>query len=249
MQCLMQPKAAISAGECLPKVSVLIPTFMERDNVTSLIQQINKNLSGHTFEIVVIDDNSSDGTADVVRGLIEDYRNTKLLVRSEKKGLGSAYRDGLKAASYDFIVEMDADLSHNPEDITKLLDGLKYGDIVIGSRYIKDGHIVGWNWRRRLVSWGANRFVRLVLRLEPKDVTSGFRVYNKKAFEQVASRSKLNGYAFQVEVLYLANKLGFKIQEVPITFKDRQVGRSKLGFPEIMRFALTVFLLRFRKIT
>jgi dolichol-phosphate mannosyltransferase len=221
---------------------------MERSNVIVLIEQINKSLSNYTFEVVVVDDNSSDGTADEVRRLIKDYGNTKLIVRSEKMGLGSAYRDGFKASSYEFIVQMDADLSHDPEEITKLLAGLSCGDIVIGSRYVEDGSIVGWGLGRKLISGGANRLARLVLGLKPKDVTSGFRVYSKEAFEKIISQSKLNGYAFQVEVLYLAKKFGFKVSEVPITFKNRQAGESKLGFGEIARFAVSVFSLRFRRL-
>ncbi len=235
-------------AKSLPTVSVLVPTYMEKNNIAVLIESINKNLSGYTFEVVVVDDNSSDGTADEVRRLIKDYGNTKLIVRSGKMGLGSAYREGFSASSYGFIVEMDADMSHNPEEITKLLQGLNPADIVIGSRYINGGSSVGWSWQRKLVSWGANRFARLVLGLKPKDVTSGFRVYSKDAFEKIIAHSKLNGYAFQIEVLYLASKLGFEVKEVPITFNERREGESKLGIKEIFRFAEAVLSLKFRKI-
>ena len=236
------------SAKSLQTVSVLVPTYMEKNNIAVLIESINRNLSGYTFEVVVVDDNSSDGTADEVRRLIKDYGNTKLIVRSEKLGLGSAYREGFCASSYGFIVEMDADMSHNPEEITKLLQGLNPIDIVIGSRYIPGGSIVGWNWKRKLISWGANRFARTVLGLKSKDVTSGFRVYSKDAFDKIITNSKLNGYAFQIEVLYLASKLGFKVKEVPITFKERKVGESKLGTGEIFRFALAMFSLRFRRL-
>jgi dolichol-phosphate mannosyltransferase len=223
---------------------------MESKNVDPLIECINKNLSAYTFEVVVIDDNSSDGTADEIRKLKENYGNIKLIERAKKMGLGSAYRDGFKAASYDFIVEMDADLSHNPEEIPKLLSGLNPtdADVVIGSRYIKGGNIVGWSWGRKLTSWAANRFARASLGLKPKDVTSGFRVYTRAAFEKIITNSKLNGYAFQIEVLYLASKFGFKVKEVPITFTERRMGKSKLGTKEIFQFAKSIISLRFRKI-
>jgi dolichol-phosphate mannosyltransferase len=229
-------------------ISVLVPTYMEKNNIAVLIESINKNLSGYTFEVVVIDDNSADGTPDEVRLLIKDYANTKLIVRSGKMGLGSAYRDGFSAASYEYIVEMDADMSHNPQEIIKLLQSLNQDDIVIGSRYIAGGNIVGWNWRRKLISWGANRFARTVLELKPKDVTSGFRVYSKSAFEKIITRSKLNGYAFQIEILYLASKFEFKVKEVPITFNERKEGKSKLGTKEIFGFAAAMVSLRFRRV-
>jgi dolichol-phosphate mannosyltransferase len=232
----------------LQTVSVLVPTYMEKNNITVLIKSINENLSGYTFEVVIIDDNSSDGTANEVRLLTKDYAKTKLIVRSGKMGLGSAYRDGFSASSYEYIVEMDADMSHNPQEIIKLLQSLNQNDIVIGSRYIPGGNIVGWNWRRKLISWGANCFVRAVFRLKQKDVTSGFRVYSKGAFERIITQSKLNGYGFQIEVLYLAAKFGFKVKEVPITFNERKEGKSKLGTKEILSFAKAMFSLRFRRV-
>ncbi len=238
----------IPPAKNLQTVSVLVPTYMEKNNITDLIESINKNLSGNIFEVVVIDDNSPDGTANEVRRLTKDYANTKLIVRPGKMGLGSAYRDGFRASSYEYIVEMDADMSHNPQEITKLLQSLNQNDIVTGSRYIHGGNIVGWNWRRKLISWGANRFARAVLGLKPKDVTSGFRVYSKVAFEKIITQSKLNGYAFQIEILYLAAKFGFKVKEVPITFSERKEGKSKLGNKEIFSFAAAMVSLRFRRV-
>jgi dolichol-phosphate mannosyltransferase len=237
----------MSPAKGLQTVSILVPTYMERNNIGVLIESINNNLLGYTFEVVVVDDNSSDGTADEVRRLSKEHPNTKLLVRVGKMGLGSAYRDGFKAASYEYIVEMDADMSHNPEEITTLLEGLSQADIVIGSRYIKGGHIVGWRWRRKLISWGANRFARTVLDLKSNDVTSGFRVYSREAFEKIIAESKLNGYAFQIELLYLASKSGFKVKEVPITFNERRIGKSKLGNREIFGFVAAMFSLKFRR--
>lgn len=228
-----------------PLISVLTPTYMERENMAALIEFVNESLSGQPFEVIVIDDNSPDGTSDEVRKLSKKYDNIKLLVRPEKMGLGSAYRDGLKASSGDFIVEMDADLSHNPEDIPRLLKGLNPADIAIGSRYVTGGKIVGWSWHRRLISWGANRLARLVVGLKVKDVTSGFRIYRREAFEEIVKRSKLNEFDFQIEALHIAKKLGFKVEEVPITFTDRKRGKSKLEKKEIARFAWSIFSMRF----
>ncbi len=238
----------IPPAKSLQTVSVLVPTYMEKNNITDLIESINKNLTGFTFEVVVIDDNSPDGTAGMVRQLTKDYAKTKLIVRSSKMVLGSAYRDGFSASSYERIVEMDADMSHNPQEITKLLQSLNQDDIVIGSSYIQGGNIVGWNWRRKLISWGANRFARAVLGLKPKDVTSGFRVYSKGAFEKIITQSKLNGYAFQIKILYLAAKFGFKVKEVPITFNERKEAKSKLGTKETFSFAVAMVSLSFRRV-
>lgn len=226
-------------------ISVLTPTYMERENLAILIESLDKSLSGQPFEVIVIDDNSPDGTPDEVRRLSKKYDNIKLLVRPEKMGLGSAYRDGLKASSGDFIVEMDADLSHNPDDIPRLLKGLNPADIVVGSRYVTGGKIVGLSRQRKLISWGANRLARLVVGLKVKDVTSGFRIYRREAFEEIVRHSILNGFDFQIEVLHIAKKLGFKVEEVPITFIDRERGESKLGNKEIARFAWSIFSMRF----
>ena len=230
-----------------PLISVLIPTYMERENIAFLFKSISKGLSGENYEIVVIDDNSPDGTADEVRRLSPNYGNIKLLVRPEKLGLGSAYKNGSRISSGDFIVSMDADLSHTPEDIPRLLKGLNSADIAIGSRYIKGGKIIGWSLHRRLISYVANLLARLFLELKVKDLTSGFRVYRKKAFEEIGKISNLNDYDFQIEALYIAKKLGFKVKEIPITFTDRKWGESKLGNKEIVRFSNSIFSMIFRR--
>ena len=230
-----------------PLISVLIPTYMERENIASLFNSISNGLSGENYEIVVIDDNSPDGTADEVRRLSPNYGNIKLLVRPEKLGLGSAYKNGSRISSGDFIVSMDADLSHTPEDIPRLLKGLNSADIAIGSRYIKGGNIIGWSLHRSLISYVANLLARLLLELKVKDVTSGFRVYRKKAFEEIVKISNLNDYDFQIEALYIAKKLGFKVEEIPITFTDRKWGESKLGNKEIVKFSKSMFSMIFRR--
>ena len=229
-----------------PLISVLTPTYMEKENLASLSESLNESLSRQSFEVVVIDDNSPDGTAEEIRRLSKKYSNIKLLARSEKMGLGSAYKDGFKVSSGDFIVEMDADLSHNPEDIPRLLKGLNLADIAIGSRYVTGGKIVGWNWYRRATSWVANHLARLVLGLKIKDATSGFRAYRREAFEEIAKQSTLNGFDFQIEALHIAKKLGFKAVEVPITFTNRKRGESKLSKKEIAGFAKSIFKIRFR---
>lgn len=233
--------------EAQNKCSILIPTYNETENIPELTSSLMNSLSGLDFEVVFIDDNSPDGTAEMVRRLSEEHRNFWLLVRDAKKGLGSAYKDGFKISTGHFVVEMDADLSHNPEDIPRLLEALNPADIAIGSRYVEGGKITGWKWHRRLTSWGANLLVRLVLGLKVKDATSGFRVYRREPFEEIANRSTLNGFEFQIEVLHIAQKLGFEIEEIPITFTDRERGQSKLSLKDVVNFAWRLLKMRFRR--
>ena len=160
-------------------------------------------------------------------------------------GLGSAYKDGLKLCSGNIIVEMDADLSHDPREIIVLVKALETADMVVGSRYVNGGMIVGWTWYRRAISSTANHIGRLLLGLKVKDVTSGFRAYHRCVFERIVSGSCFDGYDFQVEAVHTASKLGFKIVEVPITFFDRRRGKSKLSLSEIFTFLKAVITVRF----
>jgi len=232
------------AKEGVKEISVLVPTYMERENLDTLVELVQESLSQRNFEIIFIDDNSPDGTVEKIRDLSKKFDNLKLMVRDRKMGLGSAYKDGFKVSSGKIIVEMDADLSHNPAELPKIVRALEHFDIAVGSRYVEDGKILGWKWHRKLSSRGANLIARVVLGLKVKDSTSGFRAYERSAFKQVVSASKFNGFEFQVEVLYMAKKLGLKVTEVPITFVDRKRGRSKFNFKEIINFAKAVFKMR-----
>lgn len=232
---------------------IIIPTYNEADNIKRLIIEIF-NLDIPDLQIIVIDDNSPDKTADVVEKIKESMGwNTKifLIKRNKKLGIGSAYIAGFKKAlalNADYIFEMDADLSHNPQDIPLMLAKIADNDLVIGSRKIKGGKIIGWNLKRKLMSNGAMFVSRLLLRLKPKDVTAGFRCYKKEVLQKIdLEKIKSNGYAFQEEMLYRTQKLGFKICEVPVIFRDRKFGQSKLSKKDILEFFLIIFKLRFKK--
>lgn len=213
---------------------------MENENLPVLIKLLEESLSQQKLEVIFIDDSSSDGTIETIRELSEEYSNLKLLIRSRKMGLGSAYKDGFKVSSGEVIVEMDADLSHNPKELPKLFKALNHADVVVGSRYIHGGKTIWWKWYRRLISWGASLLTNLFLGLGVRDATSGFRAYKRKAFEGIASKSSLNGFEFQVEALHIAKKLKLKVMEVPITFIDRTRGKSKLGLRDIINFAKSI---------
>lgn len=226
------------------KFSVLIPTYKESKNLPALIKSLENNLSRWEFEVVFIDDDSSNGTAEMVRKLSARHDNLRLLVRPKKMGLGSAYKDGFKVSTGNFIVEMDADLSHNPEELPKLLEELNHADVAVGSRRVPGGRVVGWKWHRRLISLGANLLASLVLGLKVRDATSGFRAYKRSTFDEIASKSTMNGFEFQIEALYIAKKLGFKVVEVPITFTGRKRGESKLRPKDVVNFFKSIFKMR-----
>jgi len=223
-------------------VSIVIPTYNERQNLPRLVAGI-AGVVRWPYEIVVVDDSSPDGTADLARDLANTYP-VRLLSRPAKSGLGSAYRDGFAQAKGDIVFEMDADLSHDPRHIPALVQAIVDGaDIAVGSRYIPGGRIVGWGAYRKLVSGVGNGLARLALTLGVRDVTSGYRCYSRAA-AAVVQDAKSDGYAFQVEALWLAKKRGLRIAEVPITFENRVVGKSKLGPSEFGRFLKTLARLR-----
>jgi len=217
---------------------------MENENLPVLIRLLEENSSQQKLEVIFIDDGSSDGTIETIRESSERYGNLKLLVRSHKMGLGSAYKDGFKASSGEVIVEMDADLSHNPKELPNLFKALSHADVAVGSRYIRGGNAIWRKWYRRLISRGASLLANLILDLEVRDATSGFRAYKRKAFERIASQSSLNGFDFQVEALNIAKKLKLKVVEVPTTFIDRTKGKSKLGPKDIINFAQSILKMR-----
>lgn len=235
------------------KAIIIVPTFNEKENIYRLIPAIF-SLSipdDIQLELIVVDDNSPDGTAEIVEEMIKEYP-IYLIRRRRKMGLGSAYITGFKKAlsvEADFIFEMDADFSHDPQDIPRLLEAAREANLVIGSRRIKGGKIVGWNLWRKFMSTGAMIFSRLCLGLKTKDVTAGFRVFQRKVLETIPlDEVKSNGYAFQEEMLYRTQKLGFKIKEVPVTFTDRRAGCSKLSRKDIVEFFIVMLQLRLKKI-
>jgi dolichol-phosphate mannosyltransferase len=217
-------------SDCL----VIIPTYNEKENIAEICRAVF-SLS-HDFHILVVDDNSADGTADIVQGLMSEYKNRlHLEQRSGKLGLGTAYIHGFKWAlsrQYEFIYEMDADFSHNPSDLIKLYKSCKDGDadLSIGSRYIKGVNVVNWPIGRVIMSYYASAYVRLVTGMPVRDATAGFKCYRRIVLESInLDNIKFMGYAFQIEMKFKTWKLGFKIVEIPIIFTDRQEGQSKMS--------------------
>jgi len=231
------------------KIYIVIPTYNEKENIEKMLREIfTLNISN--LHILIVDDNSPDGTAQIVQSLMAKYPNLHMLQRSGKLGLGSAYIAGFKYAlshEADLIFEMDADFSHNPKYIPEFIKQIEKGfDVVIGSRRVKDGKIIGWNWWRKFISASAMAFARIILNLKTKDVTAGYRCYTKNVLNKInLDKIKSNGYAFQEEMIYLCEKNNFKIKEIPITFIDRKFGKSKLDKKDIIEFFKTIIRLKF----
>jgi dolichol-phosphate mannosyltransferase len=213
---------------------VIIPTYNERENIERMIRKVF-SLSV-PFEILIIDDNSPDGTADIVKKLQADFpQKLHLMQRKGKLGLGTAYLSGFKwALDYgaDYIFEMDCDFSHNPEDLEQLLDACEKqgGDVAIGSRYIKGINVINWPLGRVLMSYCASVYVRFITGMKVMDTTAGFKCFRRRVLETInLDDIRLKGYGFQVEMKFTAWKHGFRLIEVPIIFTDRQEGHSKMS--------------------
>jgi len=226
----------------LNKCSILIPTYNEKENIPELTKQIWKSFSSIDFEIIFIDDNSPDGTAEVAEELADVYGNIKVLLRSSKRGLASAVLDGIKASVGNVIAVMDADLQHPPNILPVMFEKVKNGyDIVVASRYVEGGAVEGWSVWRRLVSRSAIKLAHLLLpkTRDIKDPMSGFFMFKKKVVDQV----KLNPLGFKILLEILVRGKYSLVVEVPYTFKRRKKGESKLGFGEILKYILHVLTL------
>lgn len=225
-----------------PKCSILLPTYNEKENLPIIVWLIDKCMSenNHDYEIIVIDDGSPDGTLEAAKQLEKIYGSDKIVLRprAKKLGLGTAYIHGIKHARGDFIIIMDADLSHHPKYIPQFIKKQKEGnyDLISGTRYIGDGGVNGWDFKRKLISRGANYLTQVLLRPGASDLTGSFRLYKKDVLQKLVESCVSKGYVFQMEMIVRARKLGFKIGEVPITFVDRLYGESKLGGNEIFQF-------------
>jgi len=231
-------------------VSVIVPTYNERENLSILIDRINKIFvdGGIIGEVVIIDDNSPDGTGQLAEQLRRKYKFLRVIHRPSKLGLGSAYREGFRAAEGKLLFTMDADLSHDPAHMPQFIERAKHADVVVGSRYVKGGGIIGWGLYRKLVSKIANFLAGIVVGADVNDITSGYRAYRKEVLEKVPLKEiRSSGYAFQFEILYEIRKKGFKIDSVPIVFTDRRKGRSKLGMREILSFLMLTIKLGLRR--
>ena len=234
----------------MEKILVILPTYNEKDNIRKIISEILKE--GDNVEVLVIDDNSPDGTGDIVSDIIKNNSRVHLLTRPGKLGLGTAYVEGFKYAlshDYELIFEMDADFSHDPKEIPRFLEEIKDSDVVVGSRYISGVNVVNWPMSRLLLSWLANLYTRIVAGMPLKDATSGFKCIKRKVLEDInLEHIQSDGYSFQIEIHYRVWRKGFKIKEIPIIFIDRRIGVSKMNTGIINEAALLVWKLRFMRI-
>ena len=231
---------------------VLIPTYNERENVSAMIDKVFS--LPVAFDILIIDDGSPDGTADIVRERQKDYPDRlHLLCRKGKLGLGTAYLAGFRwglERDYDYIIEMDCDFSHNPDDLPRLIAAAEEGaDVVVGSRYVQGVNVVNWPMSRLLMSYCASIYVRAVTRMPVHDATAGFVCYSRRVLERIdLDKVEMKGYGFQIEMKYSAWKLGFKIREVSIIFIDRVLGQSKMSSSIFGEAFFGVMKLRLRNI-
>lgn len=231
---------------------VIIPTFNEIENIEAMVQVVFELKKD--FHLLVVDDNSPDGTAEAVRNLQAEFPQRLFLeVRKEKSGLGTAYIHGFKWAlerDYQYIFEMDADFSHRPADLSRLHRACVNGaDMAVGSRYKKGVNVVNWPLSRILLSYGASFYVKLITGMKVHDPTAGFICYSRKVLERIAlDRVRFIGYAFQIEMKYRAHLLGFKIEEVSIIFTDRVKGKSKMNSKIIREAIFGVISMRWRSI-
>lgn len=232
---------------------VVIPTYKEKENIERLIRNVFS--LQRAFHILVVDDNSPDGTADEVKALQSEFPNRLFLIeRSGKLGLGTAYITGFKWAlekDYEFIFEMDADFSHNPNDLIRLYNACNRGgyDVSIGSRYVKGVNVVNWPMSRVLLSWLASKYVRLITGMRIYDTTAGFVCYRRIVLEKInLDKIRFVGYAFQIEMKFKAYLAKFKITEVPVVFTDRTRGESKMSGGIISEAVFGVITMKFRSI-
>ena len=211
------------------KILAISPTYNEKKNISELINRISQ--LPLEVDLLIVDDNSPDGTADIVKDIMIQNKNTHILEREKKLGLGTAYCEGFQWAldrGYDLIVQIDADLSHNPDDILRMVEMSKSSDLVIGSRYIGGVNVINWPMRRLLLSYFANLYANILIRFPIKDSTGGFKCF--QVLESIDLKMiNSQGYSFQIEMNFLVWVKGFKIKEIPIVFTDRTVGESKMN--------------------
>jgi dolichol-phosphate mannosyltransferase len=232
---------------------VIIPTYNEKENIEAIIRKVFSLKKD--FNVLVVEDNSPDGTADIIKRVMKEFPDRLFIEeRKGKLGLGTAYIHGFKWAldkGYDYIFEMDADFSHNPEDLERLYEATakKGNDVAIGSRYITGVNVVNWPMGRVLMSYYASAYVRLVTGMSIRDTTAGFMCYKADVLRNIGlDKVKFVGYAFQIEMKFTAFKMGYKVTEVPIIFTDRTLGESKMSGSIFKEAIFGVLKLRFKKI-
>ncbi len=235
----------------MKNILVCIPTYNEKDNIRQIIEAVLKQ--GQDIEVLIIDDNSPDGTGDIVKSMKKTDNRIHLLRRKGKLGLGTAYIDGFKYGltmpQIGYLMEMDADFSHNPDYIKQFREEVKNADMVIGSRYINGISIVNWPISRLLLSYFASKYVRWITGLPVKDPTSGFKCFRREVLQLLnLDKIKSNGYCFQIEMNFYIWRAGFKIKETPIIFIERQMGASKMSKRIVLEAIWGVWHLFFKKI-
>lgn len=235
----------------MKKALIIIPTFNEAENIVNIINALNRiDYPGVHLEILIVDDNSTDGTGDLVKSVSSD--KVHMIERPGKMGLGTAYLRGFKFAienNYDYVFEMDADFSHDPKAIPGFLDKIEDYDLIIGSRYIHGIAVVNWPLSRLMISIGASYYSRMVTFLPVKDVTAGFMCYKVASLKQLnLDRVKSNGYSFQIEMKFRMWKKGFKLLEIPIVFIDRRAGVSKMSRKIVYEASFMVWKLKLMSI-
>lgn len=231
------------------KVLVIIPTYNERENVLPIVKAVLA-VTGPDVHVLVCDDNSPDQTAQLVEGFMTTESRLNLLVRREKQGLGPAYLAAFQWGldrGYDVLVEMDADFSHRPEDLVKLLETIPAADFVMGSRWIPGGRTLNWGIGRQILSRIGTRYARLILGFPVSDFTGGFNAWTSRVLSSIDLPTvRSNGYSFQIELKYRALKRGFKSIEVPILFEDRRAGQSKMSMRIVLEAIYRVWLLKLK---
>ena len=226
---------------------VIIPTYNERDNLEAISSAVLA--ADRRLDVLVVDDNSPDGTGELADQLAKSEPRIKVLHREQKEGLGRAYLHAFRWAlehGYQYVMEMDADFSHDPKYVPRFLDEAEAGaDLVLGSRYVHGGGTVNWGPARRFISKGGSLYARTILGVDVKDLTGGFKCFRRTVLESLALDAvKSTGYAFQIELTYRALKAGFKVKEIPIVFEDRRVGQSKMSRKIFIEALTMVWTLR-----
>ncbi len=234
------------------KILIITPTYNENSNIAELISKIREVNTKQKLDILIIDDNSPDGTALTIKKIMNQDSRLYLVERNKKKGLASAYCEGFKWAiknNYNYIIQMDADLSHSPNDVLKFINKLNKYDVIIGSRYKTGVNVVNWPLRRLILSYFANIYARIFTGLDIYDLTSGYKCINVDALKTI-NLKKINsdGYSFQIEMNFILANKGFLLTEVPIIFHDRTVGESKMSKKIILEAICKVPLFRIKKI-
>ena len=237
-------------GNIMSKALVIIPTYDEIANIKKMLDQILG--LDPDIHVLVVDDNSPDGTGEYVKKVSEENDRVKLIQRAGKLGLGTAYVEGFNfmlSNGYEVVVQMDADFSHDPMVILQMLDEIEDSDLIIGSRYIKGVNVINWPMQRLLLSYFANKYTKVVTGLPVKDATGGFKCFRRKVLENINLNSiHSNGYSFQIEMNFKAWKKGFRIKEIPIIFYERVEGASKMSKKIVHEAVFMVWKLRFQSI-